>query len=248
MAQYLKATGLARGPLRATDFGSTGILPYFDRNIFDNRDNAHGSSCWFWSTRQRLDVASPSAPVAIVRGVKSYLLAELPWSTADFSPSLASCSTNAQGVTTCYPDYVVTRYFDGALFWKWRIAERDGFTVAVRRDQIPAADLPLPRVQYQLGMHELAEHHLAEARTHFEAALAAGVPVPAARFALAYTLSLAGQEALAREQLRVPECQGEAAGFVLEEVESRLARFDAQGARRLRALRGHDQARPAPAG
>ncbi len=219
-ARYLRRTGLARERVQAGQYASTAILAYFDHNIFPNRDDLHGGSFWFWSKRQKVAAWLDPPPVGVVVAVKFAPLAAMPWRTPDFGPPLL-------------PGYVVTRYFEGAIFWKWRATELDSYVVAVRPERVPAEDLPLPRVQYRLGMMDLAESRLADGCGHLEKAASAGLPAPHARLALAYCLARVSGKPLDPERLVAPELEGPQGMAALAEVEGEIRRFDPDGASRL---------------
>ena len=135
LASYLKAAHLDSKVILIDNIFPVASLPYFDRNIFRNFDNGHGSSFAFWSqslfhTNGSLCLPFPFREEGdvLIFGVKKPPLSELPWEDPDFVLKLS-------------PRYHFAGYFGGNLFWKTRIDEREGFAVFVRTELLKGISL-----------------------------------------------------------------------------------------------------------
>ncbi|HVL98435.1 MAG TPA: hypothetical protein VM324_04000 [Egibacteraceae bacterium] len=112
-AAYLADERLVDGTVWATGFHAFGIQPYFDRNIFDNYA-AGDAAYWHWSDPPLLEESRrailDAQPDTIVWGVKFPRQRRIP---------------NIRG-------YEVAAAFDGDVFWKNRVVERDAFVILRR--------------------------------------------------------------------------------------------------------------------
>jgi hypothetical protein len=102
-----------------------GILPYFDRNLFENYDNGHGSSFVYHRNRDpvfplksgfRSDGALDSDADVLVVPVDLRPLADLPWEDGRFALKLSR-------------HWRYCKYFDGHLWQKMGYAMRHGFAI-----------------------------------------------------------------------------------------------------------------------
>jgi hypothetical protein len=111
VAQYIKANHLESKKIYATSFHSISILPYFDNNIFDNYNNKRNPSFWFWSKKNNMitdiETIIKDSPDLIIIGVKFHGQEKLP----------------------VIPKYIFVGMFDGNIFWKNRIFEKDSFAL-----------------------------------------------------------------------------------------------------------------------
>lgn len=115
VAAYLEEEGLLEGTVWALGFHATGIQPYFDRNIFDNYNDGGEQAYWHWSRptwleEERAEVVA-AEPDTIVWGVK-FPRQKAVWTLTDY-----------EAVAT----------FEGDLYWKNRVVERDAFVILRRR-------------------------------------------------------------------------------------------------------------------
>ena len=119
VAKYIKDNGLENKKIYATNFHSISILPYFEKNIFANYENDENASFWFWSLRNKMtqeydyiDEVIDAEPDLIIFGVKHS-------SIKDF--------------TFYIPYYNLVGDFDGNIFWKDCVYEKDAFVVYRRK-------------------------------------------------------------------------------------------------------------------
>jgi len=116
-ADYIKEKGIDKKRVYAVSFHSISILPYFEKNIFDNYNDKENPSFWFWSTSNKMVnetavTAANKKPDYIVVGVK--------WSDLD------------DAVLDLY-GYRVEMVFDGNIYWKGRVYEKDAFIIYKRK-------------------------------------------------------------------------------------------------------------------
>lgn len=106
IANYIKENQLEDKKISATSFWSTSILPYFDRNIFDNYSNDVRTTYWLWSTNNsKIDDQGKvieSQPDLIILG---------------------------RGEKQDIPNYDFVGIFQGNLYWKSTIKESNHFAV-----------------------------------------------------------------------------------------------------------------------
>ncbi|MFB3040518.1 MAG: hypothetical protein ACE1ZS_01770 [Candidatus Poribacteria bacterium] len=108
VASYIKYNHLEDKKIYATTFWSTSILPYFDRNIFDNHNQGAKPAFWFWATDNRrlqnLEQMLKDKPDLIIIGRPKQPLAEL-------------------------AGYKHVGTFEGNIYWKNRIKEMNHFAL-----------------------------------------------------------------------------------------------------------------------
>jgi len=118
VANYIKTNNLEEKKIYATSFHAISILPYFDNNIFSNYNNKQKPCFWLWSTKNNMiqDIKKiiKDKPDLIIIGVKFKGQEKLP----------------------VIPQYKFVGMFDGNIYWKNRILEKDSFGL-FRREQSP---------------------------------------------------------------------------------------------------------------
>lgn len=111
VANYIKTNNLEEKKIYATSFHAISILPYFDNNIFNNYNNKQKPCFWLWSTKNNMieDIQKiiEDKPDLIIIGVKFKEQEKLP----------------------VIPKYKFVGMFDGNIFWKNRILEKDSFAL-----------------------------------------------------------------------------------------------------------------------
>lgn len=97
-------------PVAAVGFSSMAIQPYFEENVFSNYPPDNGGAFWFWSNRRvMLDrISVDGRPVVIVVQDKR------PHRPAPHPPP-------------DIPGYAVAGHYRGALFFKTKVIEQEGF-------------------------------------------------------------------------------------------------------------------------
>ena len=121
-ARYISAHSLDKGVLWATGFSSVAILPYFERNIFDNYHKGLKPSFWLWSDSN--DMVQDSKAVEGVRPDHVVLSIKVP---------------NAEQFLVLYPAYRVREKFSGSVFWKEVALEPEEFLLLQRKGpKVPA--------------------------------------------------------------------------------------------------------------
>jgi hypothetical protein len=113
LAQYIKNNYLEKKKIYATSFHAISILPYFDDNIFNNYNNKQKPCFWLWSTKNNMIQDIPKIiedkPDIIIIGIKYHHQEKLP----------------------ILPHYKLIRMFDGNIYWKDRILEKDSFALFI---------------------------------------------------------------------------------------------------------------------
>jgi len=108
VARHIKHNQLQDKKIYATTFWSTSILPYFDRNIFDNHNQGEKPSFWFWATDNRrlqnLEHMLKDQPDVVIIGRPQQPPAEL-------------------------TDYKLIGTFEGNIYWKSGIKEMNHFAL-----------------------------------------------------------------------------------------------------------------------
>ncbi len=115
-ARYLKAIGVIGGRVNTRSIESISVQPYFASNIFDNYDRGRGPAFWWWSTR------------ADFRPTAQLLVAQHPDAIVYGDKQAAKPNPLARPT---FPGYHVGAHLRGALFFKDRLLEQDGFWVFV---------------------------------------------------------------------------------------------------------------------
>jgi hypothetical protein len=113
LAQYIKNNYLEKKKIYAPSFHAISILPYFDDNIFNNYNNKQKPCFWLWSTKNNMIQDIPKIiedkPDIIIIGIKYHHQENLP----------------------ILPHYKLIRMFDGNIYWKDRILEKDSFALFI---------------------------------------------------------------------------------------------------------------------
>jgi uncharacterized membrane protein len=121
-ANYIKSNKLEKKKIYATSFHSISILPYFDDNIFDNYNNGQKPSFFLWSSKnnnmiqKKIDGISEKLPIniqSIIEDQPDLIIigVKFPW----------------QENISRMPGYKFAARFEGNLYWKDRIYEKDSF-------------------------------------------------------------------------------------------------------------------------
>lgn len=110
IAKYIKTNNLEDKKIYATSFWSTTVLPYFDENIFDNYNNSEKLTFWLWSPRNNrigeLNAILEDQPDLIIIG----------------RPKVEEIA-----------GYKFVGIFEGNLYWKNRIKEKNHFALFRKR-------------------------------------------------------------------------------------------------------------------
>jgi hypothetical protein len=140
-ARYIKAHSLDEGVLWATGFSSVAILPYFERNIFDNYHKGLKPSFWLWSDSN--DMVQDSKAVQGVRPDHVILSIKVP---------------NAEQFLVLYPRYRKREKFSGSIFWKEVVLEPEEFLLLQRRGpRVPPPRVPSTRAPSTRGSSRTRE-------------------------------------------------------------------------------------------
>jgi hypothetical protein len=122
IADYIKQNNLEDVTIYVTSFHSISILPYFKDNIFNNHNNKMKPSFWWWSTKNEMIAEpkwcygnTPKNISRIVRNKPEIVIWGVKFPHQEKLPALA--------------DYEIVATFDGAIYWKNRIYERDTFVL-----------------------------------------------------------------------------------------------------------------------
>jgi hypothetical protein len=106
VARYIKDNQLEGKKIYATSFWSTSILPYFKENIFDNYSDGNRTTYWLWSTKNSRiedhDAFIKAQPDLIIFG-----------------------RSGKQDI----PSYEFVGIFEGNLYWKNGIKEKNDFAL-----------------------------------------------------------------------------------------------------------------------
>ncbi|HUT92240.1 MAG TPA: hypothetical protein VMY37_22285 [Thermoguttaceae bacterium] len=118
---YLAEHHLDQREIYAQGFSTVSVLPYFTQNIFDNYHDKQNPSYFLWAKGNPLMTRSPSvcgkAPEFVLVGVKY---------------------KHDHGLAR--PEYQLIRRFEGRMFWKDTILERDSLHLYRRRTAEVAAN------------------------------------------------------------------------------------------------------------
>ncbi|HIE29454.1 TPA: hypothetical protein EYP66_19470 [Candidatus Poribacteria bacterium] len=112
LAEYIKANKLEDKKIYATSFWSTTVLPYFDKNIFANRNNGEKPAFWFW----RLNNRTTENIEAILKDRPDLIIIGRPG--------------NLRGLQ----GYEFIDIFEGNLYWKNRIKEQNHFALFRKKE------------------------------------------------------------------------------------------------------------------
>ena len=119
LAQYIKENSLDREVIYGIGFPTVAVLPYFERNIYDNYHAGQRPSYWDWSSRNDMIVD----PADIERRQPDYVVVPLK-------------AAGAQAVLKKFPSYRQESVFQGMLYWKAGGLEPDVY-VLLRRADLP---------------------------------------------------------------------------------------------------------------
>ncbi|MDP7279673.1 MAG: hypothetical protein QGG39_07290 [Candidatus Poribacteria bacterium] len=107
-ADYIKTHQMSEAKIYATTFWSTSILAFFDQNIFLNHNNGQRPSFWFWANDNRHDD-------------------NLNW-ILEQQPDLVIIGRPKEPLASI-DGYQLVNLFEGNLYWKNRIKERQHFAI-----------------------------------------------------------------------------------------------------------------------
>lgn len=125
LARYLKARDCRGCRIHIDGFRGVAVLPYFDRNIFENLNGGGSASYWMWSRsnpilRDPQFVWAGAPDLAIITHWSNQIRSSLP------------------------PGYREVARFPGGLYWKNRIYEPDTYILFAREGGRASALLPIP--------------------------------------------------------------------------------------------------------
>jgi hypothetical protein len=125
LARYLKDHDCRGCRIHIDGFKGVAVLPYFDRNIFENLNGGGGASYWMWSMSNPILTNSESV-----------------WSG---QPDLAIITHWSNQTPRSWPfGFREVARFPGGLYWKNRIFEPDTYILLVREGGRASALLPNP--------------------------------------------------------------------------------------------------------
>lgn len=111
-AKYIKAHSLDDKVVWGYGFATIALLPYFDRNIYDNYHGGLKPSFWLWSTSN--DMVNDLMAVEGVR--PDYLVMDIKgW--------------GGEVAVNNFPSYHVLETFPGTIFWKSGVLEPESFVL-----------------------------------------------------------------------------------------------------------------------
>lgn len=117
-AYYIKQNGLDDRVIHASGFHSISILPYFDRNIFRNFNDGSPKPCFYlWSTRNAM---AKDVDKSVTEGKPEFIIAGIKY---DYQQNMPTP-----------PGYRFMRFFDGDIYWKDRVLEKDAFALYIREE------------------------------------------------------------------------------------------------------------------
>jgi len=118
---YLAEHDLDERAIHAYGFSTVSVLPYFSRNIFDNHNGRENRSYFVWAKGNPVMTRCPS----VCDGAPEYVLVGVKYK-------------RDHGLSC--PEYELVRRFEGRLFWKASVLERDSLYLYRRRPQRVAAN------------------------------------------------------------------------------------------------------------
>jgi hypothetical protein len=127
LAQYIKERSLDRLVIFGIGFPAVAVLPYFERNIYDNYHAGKNPSYWDWSSKNDMIVD----PADIERRQPDYVVVPLK-------------AIGTEAVLKQFPSYRQDSVFHGMLYWKAGGLEPDVY-VLLRRADIPAREVNASR-------------------------------------------------------------------------------------------------------
>ena len=119
VANYIKEKDLSNTKIYATNFWSTSILPFFNKNIFANHNQGKRPAFWFWSDNNKhnrnhllnnnLDLILEKQPDLIIIGRPTEPLTEI-------------------------KGYQTVGLFESNLYWKNKVKEKNHFAVYLKTE------------------------------------------------------------------------------------------------------------------
>jgi len=119
VANYIKEKDLSNTKIYATNFWSTSILPFFNKNIFANHNQGKRPAFWFWSDNNKhnrnhllnnnLDLILEKQPDLIIIGRPTEPLTEI-------------------------NGYQTVGLFESNLYWKNKVKEKNHFAVYLKTE------------------------------------------------------------------------------------------------------------------
>jgi hypothetical protein len=117
LAQHIKERSLDRSVIYGIGYPTLAVLPYFERNIYDNYHAGKKPSYWDWSSRNDMIVD----PAEIERRQPDYVVVPVK-------------ATGADAVLNRFPSYRQDSVFHGSLYWKGAALEPDTYVLLRRGD------------------------------------------------------------------------------------------------------------------
>jgi len=120
VSEYIKENKLEDKIIYTRGFFSMGVLPYFERNIYDNYNNKQNPSYWFWSSKNSIVLRAfdiEDSPEYILYGIKFIEIKEAP---------------DLEG-------YIKIAAFEGDIYWKYRVFEHESY-VLYQREYLKGID------------------------------------------------------------------------------------------------------------
>jgi hypothetical protein len=128
VANYIKSHQLEKRKIYVSSFHSISILPYFEDNIFDNHNNGKRPSYFWWSARnnnliqKKIDGISEEIPInvhSLIENQPDLIIIGIKFPWQENIPRLSG--------------YKFAARFEGNLYWKDRIYEKDSFVLFLRK-------------------------------------------------------------------------------------------------------------------
>lgn len=128
VANYIKSHQLEKRKIYVSSFHSISILPYFEDNIFDNHNNGKRPSFFWWSARnnnlihKKIDGISEKIPInvhSLIENQPDLIIIGIKFPWQENIPRLSG--------------YQFAARFEGNLYWKDRIYEKDSFVLFLRK-------------------------------------------------------------------------------------------------------------------
>ena len=119
LASYLKQNRLDQKKIYIDSFYPVSVLPYFETNLFCNYNEGKKPCFWFWSSQNSMykepfSLYTSYAPDVIILSLERFS----PSGPPDPSPALPEI-----------PGYRLHKLFEGGLYWKDRIYEKDSYAL-----------------------------------------------------------------------------------------------------------------------
>jgi len=133
-AEFIKEHRIDRARLFGAGFPSLAIQPYFARNVFANYQSSGGFSFWDWSSRTPWFYR----PATILKRdeLKAWQAKQIAQRPDYFLVSVKFPSDGLYAEALQAAGYVEIASFPGALFWKHRPVEAEGYRLFARPDLV----------------------------------------------------------------------------------------------------------------